>query len=845
PEEGKYHHDGHRKCGISLAPQETRKIDSLCPVCARPLTIGVMHRVMELADRQQPSYPSGSPRFYSLIPLAEVLSEIFSRGPATKTVMQEYAKLISMFDSEFNLLLNVPEHEISERYSPVLGEAVNRIRKEKVIRKAGFDGEFGVIKVFDAGELKKLIGQYSLFTAAGEEKKTDYSFKPSLLEFGLSRKEKKPTIAAKPLNEEQMAAVTASTRHIVVTAGPGTGKTHTLVARILRLLQEEGVNAREITAITFTNRAAEEMKERIGSLAGVDTGELFIGTFHAFCLNMLRKNNKNLTVVDEVQRDKILKRLFSSITPEDLKEIKHGIAAFYLYSATGTKQKSKQESAPRVRAYLEELEKRNGIDLAGVIPRVVFTLKNDRDTLLQTTAAVKYLFIDEFQDLNRPQYELVRILGQGSSVFAIGDPDQAIYGFRGSSAEFFHLFIAEYGAQTISLQKNYRSAKKILQAAGAVIANNHNSDPTSSVELVPVNPEPGAIELYTGPSPQAEAEFIVQRIEELMGGISHFSINSGRGYDGAGAMEISFKDFAILYRLSQQAGHLQEALERRGIPFQTVNVKPFFMHRDIRPLYYWIRAAAADREEVETDIYLQLLRTFPGVGESTLSLLENNLPFGVCADFFSRARKITLPSAVQDRAGDVEQKLLVFRGEVAAEGLPGPLLAIMEYLRVNAKSDDARRFLELAGSFGNGLNEFGAYLKKNASATVYDEKAEAVSLMTLHGAKGLEFPVVFITGMEKDVFPCELPLERENIDETGRSATAGSLEEERRLFYVGITRARDTLILTSAATRPVFGSLRNRPVSQFVREIPASLCTKTAQKGPKKKRARARQMKLF
>ena len=178
----------------------------------------------------------------------------------------------------------------------------------------------------------------------------------------------------------------------------------------------------------------------------------------------------------------------------------------------------------------------------------------------------------------------MRILAQKSSVFAIGDPDQAIYGFRGSSPEFFHLFINEFNAETISLVRNYRSATRILEAAAAVIAHNHGTETKHSAKLIPEHAEPGAFEIYQAVSPQAEAEFIVQRIEELMGGISHFSINSGRGSKDEYTAARSFKDFAILYRLSQQAENLRQALERRGIPFQIVNVRPFFMHRDIRPL---------------------------------------------------------------------------------------------------------------------------------------------------------------------------------------------------------------------------------------------------------------------
>ncbi len=845
PEEGKYHHDGHRKCSINLRPQETRKIGSICPVCSKPLTIGVMHRVMELADRETPHYPPNSPQFYSLIPLAEVLGEIFSRGSTTKTVMHEYAKLIRLFDSEFNLLLNVSVAEISQRYSPVLGEAVNRIRKGKVIRKAGFDGEFGIIKVFDEGELKRLIGQFSLFKTDRPKKKRDTQPKPSLLKFAASQKDKNTPSAPKSLNKEQLEAVTSRAHHIVVTAGPGTGKTYTLVARIERLLKKAGVNAREITAITFTNRAAEEMRERLASLPGINIEQLFVGTFHAFCLQLLRENDKELTVVADDRRDKILKRLFHALSPKDFKEIKQDIESHYQRIATGAGENGAREITPRASAYLKELDKRHGIDLSGVIPEVVLRLKNNRALLQKTHAALKYLFIDEFQDLNRAQFELVRILAQKSSVFAIGDPDQAIYGFRGSNPEFFHRFISEFGAETISLTRNYRSAEKILKAAAAVIAKNHNSGTNHCSRLIPEHPEPGSIELYQAVSPLAEAEFIVQRIEELMGGISHFSIDSGRGSADKSEAARSFADFAILYRLSQQAEYLREALERRGIPFQIVNARPFFMHRDIRPLYYWIRAATeSEPDGIETEVYLQLLRTFPGVGENTLSLLENQLPLGGCPDFFMRAAEIKMPKAAKDRIKDVQRHLLAFRNEVDEKGLSGPAAAITKYLRINAKTAAAKRFLELAGSFGSDLQEFAAYLKKNESATVYDEKAEAISLMTMHGAKGLEFPVVFITGMEEGIFPCRLSKGGQE-DDKNIFAAPTSVHEERRLFYVGMTRAQDSLILTCAATRPIFGSYQNRPVSQFIAEIPVLLYEQRVSKKPRKKKAASKQMKLF
>jgi uncharacterized protein (TIGR00375 family) len=834
PEEGKYHHDGHRKCGINLDPLETRKLRNICPVCSRPLTIGVLHRVMELADRETPYLPTNAPGYNSLIPLTEVLGEIFSRGPSSKTVMAEYGKLIRIFDSEFNLLLNAPIGEISARYSPVLGEAIKRIRKGEVIKQAGFDGEFGVIKVFDEGELKELAGQSALFKTEKTKKKIDQPDKPSLLEFVSARPEPTPRTSIKFLNAEQLAAVTANARHIVVTAGPGTGKTHTLVARIERLIKNEAAREGHITAITFTNRAAEEMRGRLGGVSGLNVAELFIGTFHAFCLQLLREDRPDLTVIDEAGRDRILSRLFPKLTTQDLAEIRDAIEAYYLLCAISPKQQPEEEMNAHVAAYFNELDRRNGIDLSGLISRVVQRLNTEDSFSRKIRTHVSYLFIDEFQDLNRAQYELVRKLAGICSVFAIGDPDQAIYGFRGSSPEFFHQFINEFAAETFAMVKNYRSASRILEAAAAVIAYNHGQETKHHARLVPEHTEHGSIEVYQAQTPRAEAEFVVRRIEELMGGISHFSIDSGRGKENQQAVQRSFRDFGVFYRLTQQSEFLREALERRGIPFQMVNVRPFFMHREIRPLYYWIRAAAANSETMEAAVYLELLRTFPGVGESSLAHLEEQLPFGGFHDFFSLADKVSLPKAVRARIHDMQRNLVAFSEKVAEKGLAGLTAEVMEYLRVNAKTADAIRFLDLAGSFGADLQGFAAYLQKNEAATVYDDQAEAVALMTVHGAKGLEFPVVFITGMEEGIFPCELP---------GMETT--EINEERRLFYVGMTRARNCLILSSAATRPIYGSYESRPLSRFVKEIPASLSEHIKHDMSKRKKTGTRQMKLF
>jgi len=812
PEEGKYHHDGHRKCGINLDPLQTSKINGICPMCGKPLTIGVMHRVLELADRDKPLYPAHSPGFYSLIPLPEVLSEILGRGPATKTVMNEYARLIRLFNSEFNLLMNVSIDEIQSRCSPVLAEAVQRIRKGKVIRRAGYDGEFGVIKVFEQGELHELAGQSSLFERRIPPKKVAAKVTPSLFEALPVQQKKVPKKNLQALNQEQKAAVQDEAEHIIVIAGPGTGKTFTLVSRIKRLLTEEKVPPQELVAITFTNRAAEEMQGRLQKEIDGQADQVFIGTFHAFCLHWLRQKQPELAVVGDELRSRILKRLFHNASPQELKQYRKQLDTYYPTLAVTPDAPSGPADNPAMTLYLQELDNGKGIDISSVIPFFVNRLHTDESFRRQICESCNYLFIDEFQDLNRAQYELVKILSQKSSVFAIGDPDQAIYGFRGSSPQFFYRFIEEFQARTISLKRNYRSAGQILEAAGRVIAHNH--DDNGSLHLIPLHPESGILDQYRAATPRAEAEFVVQRIEQLMGGISHFSIDSGRGGEKESHTANSFRDFAVLYRLSLQASHLTEALTRRGIPFRVINVQSFFMKKELRPVYCWILAGAGAGDDlVETEVYISLLRTLPGIGENTLRMLERELPIGGFTDFFTRALAVDVPAAARESIYEIRQKLQEFKKQVQNIGLREPVEQAMVYLRVNGNSAEAQRFLDLAVSFADDLAGFSEYLQKNSNGTVFDEKAEAVSLMTLHGAKGLEFPIVFITGLEEGILPCKLPGEQAGEDGVEFST---SLEEERRLFYVGMTRARDTLILTSAATRSLYGDYSSRPLSRFM-----------------------------
>ena len=818
PEEGKYHADGHRNCRVCLEPAETRKIGAICPVCSRPLTVGVLHRVMELAERNKPYFPPGSPAVHSLIPLPEVLGEILGTGPATKGVMALYAKVIDRFGSEFNLLLDTPVEEIN-RMSPVLGEAVARLRTGKVIRTPGYDGEFGVIRVFAEGERQELAGQISLFAGKKPAPVKKQARSPLPLEKKLPPPTEIPKAQRKP-NPEQMAAITSKGESILVAAGPGTGKTFTLVARIEHLLGAEHAKPEEMVAITFTNRAAREMQERLSRDLGEAAQAIFVGTFHGYCLALLRKEDPDLVVIGEAERDLYLRKAFPDWPRAEHHILKKQLAGYVDQLNRGTLP-ADGALPDLLKRYLSSLTPNKAIDLDLVIPWCVERLSRDPAFARQVSGQVAHLFVDEFQDLNHPQYQLVLLLGEQARVFAIGDPNQAIYGFRGSDLTLFQRFRERPGVTTLALIRHYRSAPAIIDGAAALIRRNRQSGDT---QLVAESTSTALIEWHQAPSAQAEAEFIVHRIEEGLGGISSLSRHAGQ----SGGQTRSFADFAVLYRLSQMAEPIAEALHRKGIPFQLVGATPFYLKPDLKAACHFLLASAPDAGLSE---HLQLMAGLPGVGEATISLLEKELPLR-CPDFHGEALALPLSAAAAKSIGRMGETLKNFR-KAAQLGLALPLAAAMPGLGIDPQGAEAKRLLQLANAFGHDLQAFCEHLRQNALATVYDARAEAVALMTMHGAKGLEFPVVFLAGIEEEILPCTIA----NLH--------SDVEEERRLLYVAMTRAQESLVLSAAASRTVFNRTADHRVSRFIQEIPASLLSTAEQPLAKRRNAGGRQLQLF
>jgi DNA helicase II / ATP-dependent DNA helicase PcrA len=823
PEEGKYHYDGHRKCNVCLSPGETSRLDALCPVCSRPLTVGVSHRVMELSDRKTAPLDR-FPIFHSLIPLPEVLGEMLGIGPNTKGVMKQYCRLISKFGSEFNMLMNVPVEEI-KGVSSVLAEAVQRIRLNKVIRNPGFDGEFGVIKVFEPGELNKYAGQITMFSGkAPRVKKIKIKAKSGKIAPVNKVKDKKNKSKKLKLNDQQEAAVNAEEERIIVTSGPGTGKTFTLVKRILRLLDNNDIEPEKIFAITFTNKAADELRQRLQEDAGDKASSVFVGTFHRFCLNWLQMIGGSSAIMAEDGKKIFLKRLFPEKGVKEIRAIIGAISEYFLLFHKG--QAPSENLDNDVLLYLGELENSGRIDLDGVIPALVKMLFENEQISMLLKSSVDYLFVDEFQDVNQSQYDLVVHLSECCQVFVIGDPDQSIYGFRGSNPGLFSEFADIPGTGKYSLSHNYRNSSVFLKAADMVVSNNkHHGNNLLKAQ----SPDFNLIEYYSALTPETEASWIVRQIIREIGGTSHLNISQADNLPGK-ERESGFSDFAVLVRNTRQCNEFVQAFSKQSIPFQLIGGIPFFMEPEIRPLFYWIRTSSG---LAGISDYLKILPRIKGIGVKAIAGIEKQLSFSN-ENFWQQIREMDLSSSIIKKLESFNLKQVDFSTEVKSKGLSHALESTLKDLKIDSEHINVQRLLNLAGSFGHDLRSLSEHLHRYAAETVYDQNAEAVALMTIHAAKGLEFSTVFIAGLEEGIIPSEMArLENE-------------IEEERRLFYVGITRAKQRLVLSSSASRVKYGKNMEQKLSSFFYEISPDLIKilKTSKNKPARKK-KPEQLRLF
>ncbi len=852
PEEGKYHYDGHRKCGVCWPPRTTLEHDGRCPVCGRPVTVGVMHRVEELADRPEGAVKPNAHPYHSLVPLPEVLGEMMGVGAGSKRVRREYERLLARLGPELSILLELPLEEIAAAAGPRLAEGIGRMRRGEVEVQPGFDGEYGRIRVFPEPS-PAAPAQISFLSASPEEPPSTPTQIP-LLPAEDAPPSPEPTVAPAPpppppeedplladLNPEQREAVRTVDRPLLVVAGPGTGKTRTLTVRIAYLIRRCAVPPEEILAITFTNKAAGEMAERLEALLGPETARrVTVKTFHAFGAGLLRTYGERIGIrpdfvlATEEDRRRLLREAAPDRPARELDRLLERIGAAKANLrppddpdlAEGT-----DDPLPALyRAYQEVLRAHNALDYDDLVAEAVRLLESVPEVRAQVHARYRWISVDEYQDVNRAQYRLLRLLTEGgANLCAIGDPDQAIYGFRGADRRYFLAFSRDYPeARVVRLVRNYRSTAPLLEAALQVIGGAGETR-----RLVAALTEGVKVEIYTAPTDRAEAEYVVHQIERLVGGTSYFSIDSGR-VEGVEVPTRSFGDVAVLYRLRTQVRPLLEAFDRSGIPYQTVGETPLQAHPDVRRLlaHLWLLEAPEAR--------LPLVRLLEdlGLGPADRRRLLEALGDGpLPAALAAAAERASLPpsrrAGIHRLAWRLEQLAAHPRRDVA-----GLVARAVGFLLEEEGEDGSRERLERLVRRAEGVESLRAFLEGVAlqsETDLYDPRADRVALMTLHAAKGLEFPVVFIVGCEDGLIPYR--------PEGGRV----DLEEERRLFYVGMTRAKARLFLTHARRRHLFGRRRQLPPSPFLDDIAEALKELREARLRPKRRAeeKGEQLKLF
>lgn len=818
PEEGKYHFDGHRKCHICLSPAEAEAQGGICPVCQKRLTMGVSHRIAQLADRPEGFVPEKAKPFESLVPLLEVIAASTGRSAAGKKVREEYETMIRKLGTEFAILREVPIEDIKRECGYLTAEGIRRLREGKVERLPGFDGEYGAVRLFTPDEIESPEGQMSMSglfetetdseagnrTASGCEKHEreqsgEENFSAKALAGEPDKRADRPASRQiqpdRPadflslLNEKQREAAELPSSCLAVIAGPGTGKTGTLTARIKCLIEKRRVKPSEITAVTFTNQAAGELRERLKRELANKRGQSLIqtGTFHSICLKMLEAAGEKADLADPLElsalAEEILEEESKPLRPtEFLRRVSRKKTELALAQEMSEKTGEKEENSfqKAFDRYRTAMEAQGWLDFDDLLIRTVSLLRENCPAICRFCSHFRYLLVDEFQDISPLQYALIREWNkEGRELFVIGDPDQAIYGFRGSDAECFKRLLQDIPeTKVIALQENYRSTEPIVKAACSVISHNPGGERTLAAKAGSGDP----VRVVKAGGRRSEGIFTAREINRMIGGIDMLDAQERGTFLEKGPR--SFSDIAVLCRTNRQAEEMEECLRTEGIPYIVTGRGTFLEADTVREaegFFALLTEAGEGMEETAFKRTVQFLNRRIG-GEKLLQLLEKYRPM-------AGKKPADLLKAWM---GDRDLK----------EDEPLARLASMAMFHKTMKDFLFTLFWGREGD----LKRCG---KKRYAA-------DAVSLMTLHASKGLEFPAVIIPGMRKG----SLPLETEQA------------EEERRLFYVGMTRAREELILVTSGEP-----------SPFLEELPEAEIQNEELAGTPE--ARARQMSLF
>lgn len=632
------------------------------------------------------------------------------------------------------------------------------------------------------------------------------------------------------LNESQAKAVRHTEGPILVLAGAGSGKTRVLTTRIAYLLEEKGISPFNILAITFTNKAAAEMRERVESMVPEMARDLWVCTFHSTCLRILRRQARflgyedNFVIYDDADQQTVIKDCLKEINLDEKKfparavssaisQAKNQLVGPVEYLEQAYDYFS-QVVAQVYELYQKKLKRNNALDFDDLLMLTVRLFQQNSSVLQHYQNKFRYILVDEYQDTNHAQYVLVNLLAKTHrNLCVVGDPNQGIYGWRGADIQNILSFERDYPeAMVVKLEQNYRSTQTILDAANQVIQQNPGR---KEMHLWTAEGEGEPVVAYHGNSERSEAQFVADRILRIRR-----------------TRETAYRDFAVLYRTHAMSRVLEELFLHWGIPYNIVGGLRFYERKEIKDLLSYLRLIVNPSDTVSLARIINVPRR--GIGDASVQKLityslQNNIPV---LEVLARAKEVPgLSSKVKNACltlADVYSWLNENQHNLTITEIVEETLDKTGYwhdlekensVESRTRQENLKEFLSITKEFDRtaqerNLFEFLSGLALVTDADQSDDEDDRVTLMTLHSAKGLEFPVVFLIGMEEGVFPHSRAL-----------LEAAELEEERRLCYVGITRAKKNLYLTHTWQRTLYGNTRQNTPSRFLDEIPPNLLT--------------------